>query len=121
MIQRGGKLALAQAVVYLAAAPKSNAIYLAYGKASSDALGDIAEPVPLHLRNAVTKPMKSWGYGRGYDYAHDRAKRTTGMECLPQRLRSRRYYEPTEEGFEKLVQDRLEMIRKAQARAKDDE
>ena len=116
-----GKLALAQAVVYLAAAPKSNAIYLAYGKASNDALGDIAEPVPLHLRNAVTKPMKSWGYGRGYDYAHDRAKRTTGMECLPQRLRGRRYYEPTEEGFEKLVQDRLEMIRKAQARAKDDE
>ena len=79
-----GKLALAQAVVYLAVAPKSNAIYLAYGKASGDALNDVTEPVPLHLRNAVTKPMKSWGYGRDYDYVHDRAEKTSDMECLPE-------------------------------------
>ena len=116
-----GKLALAQAVVYLAVAPKSNAIYLAYGKASGDALNDVTEPVPLHLRNAVTKPMESWGYGRGYDYAHDRAEKTSDMECLPERLRGRRYYEPTEEGFEKRVRDRLAAIREAKARAKDGE
>jgi putative ATPase len=77
-----GKLALAQAVVYLALAPKSNAVYMAYGKASEDALKDVSEPVPLHLRNAVTAPMKSWGYGKGYEYAHDREEATTGMECL---------------------------------------
>lgn len=116
-----GKLALAQAVVYLAVAPKSNAIYLAYGKASGDALNDVTEPVPLHLRNAVTKPMKSWGYGRDYDYAHDRAEKTSDMECLPERLRGRRYYEPTDEGFEKRVRDRLAAIREAKARAKDGE
>ena len=116
-----GKLALAQAVVYLAVAPKSNAIYLAYGKASGDALNDVTEPVPLHLRNAVTKPMESWGYGRGYDYVHDRAEKTSDMECLPERLRGRRYYEPTAEGFEKRVRDRLAAIRKAKARAKDGE
>ena len=116
-----GKLALAQAVVYLAVAPKSNAIYLAYGKASGDALNDVTEPVPLHLRNAVTKPMESWGYGRGYDYVHDRAEKTSDMECLPERLRGRRYYEPTEEGFEKRVRDRLAAIREAKARAKDGE
>jgi putative ATPase len=116
-----GKLALAQAVVYLAVAPKSNAIYLAYGEASRDALNDVTEPVPLHLRNAVTKPMKSWGYGWGYDYAHDRAEKTTGMECLPERLRDRRYYEPTEEGFEKRMRGRLAAIREAKARAKDGE
>ena len=116
-----GKLALAQAVVYLVVAPKSNAIYLAYGKASGDALNDVTEPVPLHLRNAVTKPMESWGYGRGYDYAHDRAEKTSDMECLPERLRGRRYYEPTEEGFEKRMRDRLAAIREAKARAKDGE
>ncbi len=116
-----GKLALAQAVVYLVVAPKSNAIYLAYGKASGDALNDVTEPVPLHLRNAVTKPMESWGYGRGYDYVHDRAEKTSDMECLPERLRGRRYYEPTEEGFEKRMRDRLAAIREAKARAKDGE
>jgi len=105
-----GKLALAQAVVYLALAPKSNAVYMAYGKASEDALKDVSEPVPLHLRNAVTAPMKSWGYGKGYEYAHDREEATTGMECLPESLRGRRYYRPTDEGFEKRVKTRLEEI-----------
>ncbi len=105
-----GKLALAQAVVYLALAPKSNAVYMAYGKASEDALKDVSEPVPLHLRNAVTAPMKSWGYGKGYEYAHDREEATTGMECLPENLRGRRYFRPTDEGFEKRLKARMEEI-----------
>jgi putative ATPase len=105
-----GKLALAQAVVYLALAPKSNAAYLAYGKASEDALKDVSEPVPLHLRNAVTRPMKSWGYGKGYQYAHDHEEGTTGMECLPENLRGRRYFRPTDEGFEKRLRARIEEL-----------
>ncbi|MGH9335521.1 MAG: replication-associated recombination protein A, partial [Vicinamibacteria bacterium] len=105
-----GKLALAQAVVYLAAAPKSNAVYVAYGKAAEDALKDVTEPVPLHLRNPVTGSMKSWGYGKGYDYAHDHEEKTTAMECLPERLRDRRYYRPTDEGFEKRLKARMEEI-----------
>jgi putative ATPase len=105
-----GKLALAQAVVYLACAPKSNALYRAYGAAAEDALEGVTEPVPLHLRNPVTRPMKSWGYGKGYQYAHDFEEKTTSMECLPEGLRGRRYYEPTEEGFEKRLKARLEAI-----------
>jgi putative ATPase len=105
-----GKLALAQAVVYLALAPKSNAVYLAYEKAAEDALKDVSEPVPLHLRNPVTRPMKSWGYGEGYEYAHDRDEKTTAMECLPERLRGRRYYRPAEDGFEKKLQARMDEI-----------
>jgi putative ATPase len=105
-----GKLALAQAVVYLALAPKSNALYLGYGQAADDALKDVSEPVPLHLRNPVTRPMKSWGYGKGYEYAHDRDEKTTAMDCLPENLRGRRYYRPTEEGFEKRLQARMEEI-----------
>jgi putative ATPase len=109
-----GKLALAQAVVYLALAPKSNAVYMAYGKVVEDALKDVSEPVPLHLRNPVTRPMKSWGYGKGYEYAHDREEATTGMDCLPSNLRGRRYFRPTEEGFERELKariDRLEEIK----------
>jgi putative ATPase len=105
-----GKLALAQAVVYLALAPKSNAVYLAYGKAVEDALKDVSEPVPLHLRNAVTRPMKSWGYGKGYEYAHDREEGTTAMDCLPENLRGRRYYRPADEGFEKRLKARIDEI-----------
>ena len=105
-----GKLALAQAVVYLAAAPKSNAVYRAYGAAAKDALEDVTEPVPLHLRNAVTGHMKAWGYGKDYEYAHDNDEKVAGMECLPERLRSRRYYTPTEEGFEKRMGERLAHI-----------
>jgi putative ATPase len=105
-----GNLALAQAVVYLALAPKSNALYLAYGKAAEDALKDVSEPVPLHLRNAVTRPMKSWGYGKGYEYAHDREEKTTGMECLPEGLRGRRYFRPSDDGFEKRLKARMEEI-----------
>jgi len=105
-----GKLALAQAVVYLALAPKSNAVYIGYAKAAEDALKDVSEPVPLHLRNAVTRPMKSWGYGKGYDYAHDHEEKTTAMECLPESLQGRRYYRPTDEGFEKRLKARIEEI-----------
>lgn len=96
-----GKLALAQAVVFLAHAPKSNAVYRAYSAAAEDALNTIQHPVPLHLRNAPTKLMKEVGYGKGYDYAHDHASgRAENMNCLPDQLLGKRYYEPTARGFE---------------------
>jgi len=105
-----GELALAQAVVYLALAPKSNAVYTAYG----DVLGDIerttAEPVPLHLRNAPTRLMKSLDYGKDYQYAHDLEGRVADMECLPPSLAGRRYYQPTQEGREKLLAQRMDEI-----------
>jgi putative ATPase len=99
--------ALAQAAVYLATAPKSNAIYAAYGNAARDATEDVAEPVPVHLRNAPTRLMKTLGYGKGYQYAHDAPDAITGMDCLPTRLQGRRYYEPTGRGYEKTLADRL--------------
>jgi putative ATPase len=96
-----GKLALAQAVVFMAHAPKSNAVYRAYGAAAQDALNTIQHPVPLHLRNAPTKLMKQVGYGKGYDYAHDHASgRAEEMTCLPDQLLGKKYYEPTTRGFE---------------------
>ena len=100
--------ALAQAAIYLATAPKSNATYLAYRHASSDALRDVAEPVPLHLRNAPTDLMRDLGYGEGYQYAHDEAEGIAAMECLPPALRGRRYYVPTDRGFERDLKRRLE-------------
>jgi len=115
-----GKLALAQAVVYLATAPKSNAIYRAYGEAADDALKEATEPVPLHLRNPVTKPMKSWGYGRGYQYAHDFEEKTTDMECLPESLAGKVYYHPTDEGFEEDLRERIKTVRKQKKRLKKD-
>jgi len=99
--------ALAQAAVYLATAPKSNAVYAAYGAASTDATEDVAEPVPAHLRNAPTRLMKQLGYGKGYEYAHDAAEAVTGMDCLPPRLQGRQYYTPTGRGYEKTIGDRL--------------
>jgi putative ATPase len=102
-----GNTALAQAAIYLATAPKSNAVYLAYGRAADDARQGPAEPVPLHLRNAPTKLMKELDYGRGYKYAHDEAEGIADMTCLPASLAGRRYYEPTERGFEKKIADRL--------------
>lgn len=107
-----GALALAQAVVYLAAAPKSNALYLAYGEASRDALETRAEPVPLHIRNAATPLMKQVGYGRGYRYAHDEAEGVSAMDCLPENLRGRQYYQPTGRGHEEDVGRRLEAARR---------
>ena len=99
--------ALAQAAVYLATAPKSNAVYAGYGSAARDATEDVAEPVPAHLRNAPTRLMKTLGYGKGYEYAHDAADGITGMTCLPERLQGRQYYRPTTRGFEKTLADRL--------------
>ncbi len=103
-----GNNALAQVVVYLSTAPKSNALYVGYGQAAGDALHDVAEPVPLQLRNAPTRLMKQLDYGKGYRYAHTEPDAVTPMECLPDRLRGRRYYRPTERGFEKEIKRRLE-------------
>lgn len=105
-------LALAQAVAYLALAPKSNALYTAYNSVLEDVEKTAAEPVPLHIRNAPTLLMKQVGYGKGYQYAHDLESKVADMECLPDNLRSRRYYHPTAEGREKSFAQRLQEIRK---------
>jgi putative ATPase len=107
-----GDLALAQAVVYLALAPKSNALYTAYGEVLSDIEHTRAEPVPLHLRNAPTGLMKALDYGKGYKYAHDEEGRVADMDALPESLRGRTYYHPTAEGREKLLAQRMEEIRR---------
>jgi putative ATPase len=111
-----GNLALAQAVVYLSLAPKSNALYTAYGAVQEDVERTAAEPVPLHLRNAPTGLMKGLGYGQGYQYAHDLEEKTTDMQCLPDNLLGRVYYHPTNEGVEKRIRERLEEIRRLRAR-----
>jgi putative ATPase len=103
--------ALAQAVTYMAAAPKSNAVYVGYGKAARDATQDLASPVPLHIRNAPTKLMKELDYGRGYKYAHDEDEGVAEMSCLPEHLEGRRYYEPTERGLEAKIKEALERAR----------
>ena len=103
--------ALAQAVIYLSAAPKSNAAYVAYGRAARDATRDVASPVPLHLRNAPTRLMKDLGYGEGYRYAHDAAEGVAEMSCLPEHLEGRRYYEPTDRGIEARIKEALERER----------
>jgi len=103
-----GNTALTQCVVYLATAPKSNAVYRAYLSAARDAHTDRAEPVPLHLRNAPTKLMKQLDYGKGYEYAHDEKDAITGMDCLPANLSGRKYYHPSERGFEKEIKRRLD-------------
>jgi putative ATPase len=107
-----GSLALAQAVVYLAAAPKSNALYTAYSAAARDALETRAEPVPLWIRNAPTPLMKQLGYGKGYRYAHDEEEGVSGMDCLPEALAGKRYYEPTPRGQEPAAAERLEQARR---------
>jgi putative ATPase len=103
-----GNTALAQAAIYLATAPKSNAVYVAYGRAATDAEREVADPVPLHLRNAPTKLMKQLDYGKDYQYAHDTPDAVADMECLPETLRGRTYYEPKERGFEKEIKRRLD-------------
>ncbi|MCU1306744.1 MAG: Recombination protein MgsA, partial [Acidobacteriaceae bacterium] len=108
-----GDLALAQAVVYLALAPKSNAVYTAYGEAQQDVATTSADPVPLHLRNAPTGLMKAIGYGKGYQYAHDLESKVADMQCLPDNLKDRSYYHPTNEGYERELQKRMEEIKKA--------
>lgn len=103
---------LTQAVVYMSVAPKSNAMEVAYNKAKADALGMLAEPVPLVIRNAPTKLMKELGYGSGYRYAHDYAQKVTDMQCLPDSLVGTEYYIPTEEGLESKFKARLEEIKR---------
>ena len=107
-----GNLALAQAVVYLSLAPKSNALYTAYGAVQADVERTAAEPVPLHLRNAPTGMMKNLGYGKGYQYAHDLDSKVAEMQCLPDNLKDRTYYHPTNEGVEKRIRERIGEIRK---------
>jgi putative ATPase len=107
-----GNLALAQAVVYLSIAPKSNALYTAYGNVKHDVEQTAAESVPLHLRNAPTALMENLGYGKGYQYAHDLQGKVADMQCLPDNLRGRTYYHPTSEGVEKRIRERLEEIKR---------
>ncbi len=107
-----GDLALAEAAVFLALAPKSNALYSGYGEVLADIENTRQEPVPLHLRNAPTKLMKELDYGKGYQYAHDVEGRVADMECLPESLRGRHYYHPTQEGREKAMAQRMEEIQR---------
>ncbi|HXN24018.1 MAG TPA: replication-associated recombination protein A [Candidatus Dormibacteraeota bacterium] len=107
-----GNLALAQGALYLALAPKSNALYTAYSDVQKDLQATVTEPVPLHLRNAVTGLMAHIGYGEGYQYAHDLEEKVANMTCLPPTLASRTYYHPTDQGFEQRLRQRLEEIRR---------
>jgi putative ATPase len=107
-----GDLALAEAVVYLSLAPKSNAVYTAYGAAQQEIEQTRQEPVPLHLRNAPTRLMKELDYAKGYRYAHDEENKVADMDCLPDSLRGHTYYHPTQEGREKLLAQRMEEIRR---------
>ena len=115
-----GNLALAQAAVYLSLAPKSNAVYVAYGAVQEDVQKTEADPVPLHLRNAATGLMKNIGYGKGYEYAHNFAEKVTGMECLPENLVGRSWYKPTDQGFEARLRVRMEEIGKMKKRSSDE-
>ena len=107
-----GDQALAQLAIYLAVAPKSDAAYRALNEAAEDVRTHRAEPVPMQLRNAPTRAMKQWGYGKGYQHAHKFDDAITGMECLPERLAGHRFYEPTNRGMEQRIADRLAEIRK---------
>ncbi|MBP7705857.1 MAG: replication-associated recombination protein A [Candidatus Aminicenantes bacterium] len=113
-----GELALAEAVVYLASAPKSNRIYTAYGAVQKEIERSPHEPVPMQIRNAVTSLMKEIGYGQDYKYAHDSALSTTDMETMPERLRGRRFYEPGNLGFEREVRKRIDWWESLKARLK---
>ncbi len=102
---------LTQAVVYMSLAPKSNALYMAYETAKRDAIKELAEPVPLVIRNAPTKLMKELNYGKGYQYAHDTEAKLTNMQCLPDSLAGKEYYHPTEQGLEAKYKAKLEQIK----------
>jgi putative ATPase len=115
-----GFLALGQAAVYLSLAPKSNALYTGYGAVEQDLQGTIAEPVPLHLRNAPTGLMRNLGYGKNYQYAHDTEEKVTDMTCLPESLIGRTYYHPTDQGFESRLRQRLEELRRIQKKPRKD-
>jgi putative ATPase len=113
--QPEGDLALAEAVVYLCLAPKSNSVYKAWGVVKREVEETRQEPVPLHLRNAPTKLMKELDYGKGYRYAHDEEGKVADMDCLPDSLKGRSYYKPTQEGRERLLAQRLDEIRRIKA------
>ena len=112
-----GHLALAQAAVYLSLAPKSNALYTAYGDVQEEVQQTEADPVPLHLRNAPTGLMKNIGYGKDYQYAHNYQEKVTNMQCLPDNLVGRSWYKPTDQGFEARLRTRLDEIRKIKSHA----
>jgi putative ATPase len=112
-----GHLALAQAAVYLSLAPKSNALYTAYGDLQEDVQQTEADPVPLHLRNAPTGLMKNLGYGKDYQYAHNYQEKVTHMQCLPDNLVGRSWYKPTDQGFEARLRARLDEISKIKSHA----
>jgi putative ATPase len=114
-----GNTALAQCAIYLATAPKSNAVYVAYNQAAEDALEQIADPVPLHIRNAPTRLMKDLSYGKGYKYAHDEAEGIADMDCLPPGLQGKTYYQPTDRGFEETIRQRLSAWKKAREKKKE--
>ena len=115
-----GDLALAQAALYLCAAPKSDAAYQAMNAVRADVEHTIAEPVPMNLRNAVTRPMKEWGYSEGYQHAHQFENAVVDMECLPPSLAGRQYYFPTDRGVEKRIAERLEELRRLKARKREE-
>jgi putative ATPase len=110
-----GDLAIAQAVVYLCLAPKSNSVYTAYNQVRADIEHTAQAPVPLHLRNAPTKLMEQLGYKKGYLYAHDEEGKVADMQCLPDALKDRVYYRPTQEGRERVLAQRLEEIQRIKA------
>jgi putative ATPase len=116
-----GKLALAQCVVYLAAAPKSNSVYTAYGRVSEDVAQTRNDPVPLHIRNAPTRLMKGLGYGKGYQYSHDVEGKVARMDCLPESLKGSRYFHAQESGDEAEIKRRLEEVENAKREQSDDE
>ncbi len=107
---------LTEIVVYLSLAPKSNALDIAYGEAKKDALSQLAEPVPLQIRNGVTKLMRDNGYGDGYQYAHDTQDKLTDMRCLPDSLVGKTYYRPTTQGMESRFKERLQQINEWRAK-----
>jgi len=112
-------VALAQLVAYLAASPKSNAAYTSYGEAVREVRQGDNPPVPLHIRNAPTRMMKDLGYGRGYQYAHDFEDQTAAMDCLPDALTDRRFYEPKDAGAEAAMKKRLDAMRAARGKKKE--
>jgi putative ATPase len=111
-------LALAQCVVYLASAPKSNALYAAYSEVQQDVERTRADPVPLHLRNAPTPLMRRIGYGKGYKYAHDYAEAQVEQQNLPDAIKDRTYYHPSDRGYEKTVKERLDAFEEAKMRSR---
>lgn len=115
-----GELALAQVAIYLATAPKSNSIYVAYEKAKEEIGHSGTLPTPLHIRNAPTRLMKSLGYGKGYQYAHDHKDAYAPQDYLPDEIQGRRFYSPTERGYEKTIKSRLDKWRDLKARWKKD-